>query len=162
MEGHPTLTFLRHLDRGAPVSERDGNLDHLAGAAPVRGSDQQILSLEIPPDDAGIFQLLQALRHLQHDVQLDLRGEWNALALHEVLEVAVRAELGDDCEHGVGAVADVALERGVILELLEGAAGVPVHLRGDGREACVWVRIRVDGAFRYPRLGCDERVFFGK
>ena len=86
-----------------------------------------------------IFQLLKALGDLQHDVQLDLRGEWNALALHEVLEVAVRAEFGDDREHGVGAVADVALERGVILELLEGAAGVPVHLRGDGREACVWV-----------------------
>ena len=58
----------------------------------------------------------------------------------------MRAELGDDREHGVGAVADVALERGVILELLEGAAGVPVHLRGDGREACVWVQVHgVDG-----------------
>ena len=32
----------------------------------------------------------------------------------------------------------------------------------DGRPVFGFGYGWVDGAFRYPRVGCDERVFFGK
>mmetsp|Transcript_10116 Transcript_10116/g.44004 ORF Transcript_10116/g.44004 Transcript_10116/m.44004 type:complete len:204 (-) Transcript_10116:114-725(-) len=101
----------------------------------MRGTHEKILSLEIPPNDSRILELLQALRHLQHDVELDLGGERDALALHEVLEVAVRAELGDHGEADVASVAAVAHQARVVLELGAAAAGVTENLGGDGWEA---------------------------
>ena len=144
VKGHATLTLLGHLDRGSPVRERDGDLHHLAGSSSMRGTHEKILSLEIPPNDSRILELLQALRHLQHDVELDLGGERDALALHEVFEVAVRAELGDHGEADVASIAAVAAQARVVLELGAAAAGITENLGGDGWEACARERGSAD------------------
>ena len=74
-EGSCDASFLGHLHRCAPIREGDLHASNLARAAAMRRSDEKVLRLKIAPNDARLFQLVQTLSHLKHDVELDRGGE---------------------------------------------------------------------------------------
>ena len=134
VKGHATLPFLGHLHRCAPIREGNLHANNLARAAAMRRSDEKVLRLKIAPNDARLFQLVQTLSHLKHDVELDRGGEGSALSRHEILEVTVGTQLrhhgeADALVGGGGRPGGVSV--GGTL-----GAGVSVDAHGDRGEAC--------------------------
>ena len=58
-----------------PIREGDLHANNLARAAAISAARTKVLRLKIAPNDARLFQLVQTLSHLKHDVELDRGGE---------------------------------------------------------------------------------------